>query len=91
MPVMDGIEATRHIRNQHSEVRDHAIPIIAMTANAMQCDREQCLAAGMDDYVSKPVSPEALTEALRDGLGHEMARIPPWRRTSLHFTRLKAI
>ena len=69
MPVMDGIEATRHIRNQHSEVCDHAIPIIAMTANAQQRDREECLAAGMNDYVSKPVSPEALHEALTGWLG----------------------
>lgn len=64
MPEMDGIEATRRIRNPKSAIANHHIPIIAMTANAMQGDRERCLDAGMDDYVSKPVSPQALVEAL---------------------------
>ncbi len=64
MPVMDGIEATRQIRDPQSEVRNHAIPIIAMTAQAMQGDRECCLEAGMNDYVSKPVSPRALADVL---------------------------
>jgi len=64
MPMMDGFEATRHIRNLQSRVRDHAIPIIAMTALAVQGDRQRCMDAGMDDYVSKPVSPEALAAAL---------------------------
>jgi PAS domain S-box-containing protein len=64
MPEMDGLEATRQIRNPSSAVRNHEVPIIAMTANAMQSDREECLEAGMNDYVSKPVSPQALAEAL---------------------------
>ncbi len=64
MPVMDGLEATRRIRNPQTKVRNHSIPIIAMTANAMQGDRERCLDAGMNDYVSKPVSPQALAEVL---------------------------
>jgi PAS domain S-box-containing protein len=64
MPVMDGIEATRQIRHPQSKVRHHAIPIIAMTGHAMQGDRERCLEAGMDDYVSKPVSPQVLAEVL---------------------------
>jgi len=69
MPVMDGMEATRRIRNPQSAVLNRAIPIIAMTANAMQSDREHCLAAGMNDYVSKPVSPQALLEAIEKWLG----------------------
>ncbi len=64
MPVMDGLDASRQIRDPDSAVLDHGIPIIAMTANAMQGDREQCLAAGMNDYVSKPVRPQTLAEAL---------------------------
>ncbi|MGB3510677.1 MAG: response regulator [Microcoleaceae cyanobacterium] len=62
MPEMDGLTATREICAQwEREKRPH---IIAMTANAMQGDRESCLAAGMDDYISKPVRLEALTNAL---------------------------
>jgi PAS domain S-box-containing protein len=64
MPVMDGLEATRQVRNPGSGVLDHTLPIIAMTAHTMQGDREQCLAAGMNDYVSKPVTPRALAEVL---------------------------
>ena len=64
MPVMDGLEATRQIRSLQSSVHNHDIPIIAMTAQAMQRDQEQCLKAGMNDYVSKPVSPRILNEAL---------------------------
>jgi len=68
MPEMDGYEATRAIRDPNSPVRNHAIPIIAMTANAMKGDREKCLAAGMDDYVAKPISPRELAEAIERNL-----------------------
>ncbi len=64
MPVLDGLAAARQIRDPATPIHNHAVPIIAMTANAMQGDREQCLAAGMNDYVSKPVRPQALAEAL---------------------------
>jgi len=64
MPEMDGIEATLHIRNPQSAVANHGIPIIAMTAHAMQSDRNRCLEAGMNDYVTKPVNPQTLAEVL---------------------------
>ncbi|MCA1997279.1 MAG: response regulator, partial [Armatimonadetes bacterium] len=69
MPVLDGFEATRRIRSGEAGVPNPRIPIVAMTAHAMQGDRERCLEAGMDDYVSKPVSKEALAQALRRWLG----------------------
>lgn len=64
MPVMDGFEATRAIRDGTAKVPDPAIPIIAMTAHAMKGDRERCLDAGMDDYVSKPLMSQALQDVL---------------------------
>ncbi len=61
MPVMDGLAATRAIR-QKSQFKD--LPIIAMTANAMADDREKCLEAGMNDYLAKPIDPDKLFDAL---------------------------
>jgi len=55
MPTLSGHETTAIIRNPASAVRNHAIPVIALTANAMQEDRYNCLAAGMDDYLVKPI------------------------------------
>jgi signal transduction histidine kinase/CheY-like chemotaxis protein/HPt (histidine-containing phosphotransfer) domain-containing protein len=63
MPVMDGYEATRAVRALEGGARHTAI--IALTASALQGDRDRCLAAGMDDYVTKPVTPEALEAVLR--------------------------
>ena len=62
MPELDGLDATRRIRTRWPDDGPH---IIAMTANAMADDREECLAAGMDDYLAKPIRLESLAEALR--------------------------
>ena len=69
MPVMDGISATRLLRTSTSNVRNPQIPVVAMTANAMEGDRERCLEAGMNDYVSKPIKPNLLLEKLQKYLG----------------------
>jgi len=68
MPVMDGLEATRKIRDPQSTIPHWNIPIIAMTANAMQGDKENCLAAGMNDYIAKPVVAYALAKVLEKWL-----------------------
>ncbi len=64
MPEMDGFEATKTIRNPDSKVRNHNIPVIAMTAHAMKEDRQRCLDHGMDDYMSKPINPEELSKKI---------------------------
>jgi PAS domain S-box-containing protein len=68
MPVMDGLEATRRIRDRETSLLNPAIPVIAMTAHAMHGDREKCLRAGMNDYVPKPLSPQNLAETLEKWL-----------------------
>ncbi|MEO8167439.1 MAG: response regulator, partial [bacterium] len=66
MPVMDGLEATRQIREREKSTGKH-IPIVAMTAHAMQKDKDECFAVGMDYYASKPIRTEHLFEIL-DGI-----------------------
>ena len=68
MPVMDGYEATRIIRGPNSGITCRDIPIIAMTAHALPEDRNKCIAAGMDSYISKPVTPQALVDTLKKWL-----------------------
>jgi PAS domain S-box-containing protein len=63
MPEMDGFEATRVIREREKKTKLH-VPIIAMTAHAMKGDREKCINAGMDDYVTKPISMKAVTDVI---------------------------
>ncbi len=72
MPVMDGYEATRRLRRDEAGT-GRRLPVIAMTAAAMQGDRETCLAAGMDDYITKPIRPDTIAETLRRWITTEVA------------------
>ena len=86
MPVMDGVTASRLVRETHSAA---TLPIVAMTANAMKVDRERCLDAGMNDFVTKPINPEELWRALltwvqpRPGLGPRRSAQPATEREVL--------
>jgi len=64
MPLMDGLEATSAIRDTEDNSKMQKTPIIAVTANAMKGDRERFLAAGMDDYISKPIKRKSLEEVI---------------------------
>jgi CheY-like chemotaxis protein len=76
MPEMNGLEATGAIRARETALGTHT-PIIGVTAHALKGDRERCLEAGMDDYLSKPISPRALQEKLDRWIGS--ARMPGGR------------
>jgi len=73
MPEMDGLEATRQIRDPASPVLNHAIPVIAVTAHALDGYQDICHAAGMDDYLTKPVTPDRLREVLERWLPERTA------------------
>jgi len=70
MPVMNGYEATKTIRDPASAVRNHDIPVIALTANAMKEDRDRCLESGMNDYLAKPIDFPKLLKLLEMHLNH---------------------
>ncbi len=66
MPIMNGLDATIEIRKQEKEIgNDRPIPIVALTAQAIKGDRQRCLAAGMDDYISKPLRKKELESTLK--------------------------
>ena len=74
IPEMDGFQATREIRKRETSPR---IPIIALTANAMDEDREKCLAAGMDGFIGKPFNKNVLVEIIEKRLGQNQAHACP--------------
>ncbi|MBL4906134.1 MAG: response regulator [Sneathiella sp.] len=76
MPEMDGFEATRIVRSTDSRVKNPEIPIVALTANALKEDKQRCLDAGMNDYVSKPINPEHIKEALNKWLPKQTETSP---------------
>ena len=69
MPIMDGFEATKNVREDETKNKHDHIPIVALTANAMKGDRERCIKAGMDDYLSKPVRQKDFAGMIRKWLG----------------------
>jgi CheY-like chemotaxis protein len=71
MPEMDGFQATRLIRQRERNYELSPVPIVALTANSLRGDRDKCLAAGMDDYISKPFAPETLKATVEKWLGPE--------------------
>ena len=72
MPVMGGIEATRAIREQEREVGRKPVPIVAMTANAFNEDRERALAAGMNGFMTKPIDTAKLRRILEEYLANPL-------------------
>ena len=74
MPEMNGHEATRAIRRREAELGLERTPIVGITAHALKGDREKCIEAGMDDYMSKPISPDMLAEKVESWLGSVDAR-----------------
>lgn len=87
MPEMDGYTATKEVRSLQSNVLDHNVPIIAMTAHAMKGDREKCLASGMDDYISKPIQPEKLLEMIEIRLAGSKKPPPEKMRADIEPTK----
>ena len=82
MPEMDGYETTRTVRDPGSDVLDHNTRIVALTANAMKGDREKCLEAGMDDYITKPITPDDLVAAVERNLPwHDLTQTQAGRST----------
>jgi CheY-like chemotaxis protein len=77
MPLMDGLQAAQLIRQRERAAGSRRLPLVALTAHAMNGDRERCLAAGMDAYVSKPVSPQQLFNVIKELMTSREAELAP--------------
>jgi PAS domain S-box-containing protein len=89
MPELDGLEATRQLRMPESGVLNPGIPVVALTAHALEGDRQRCLEAGMDDYLAKPVAPKALTETVQRWLQRGTAAPAPAFGLQLFLDRMR--
>ena len=76
MPEMDGLQATEAIRDKEKDSGGRRIPIVAMTAHAVAGFQEMCFAAGMDGYISKPIQPNVLYQALDEAVGRTSSLVP---------------
>ncbi|MFW1677092.1 CHASE domain-containing protein [Pontibacter sp. JAM-7] len=84
MPEMDGLEATRRLRSGAVAGADSRVPVVAMTANAMEGDKQRCLQAGMDDYIAKPIEPAALQRVLQQWLsGQAVKSVEPFAQPNV--------
>ncbi len=83
MPVLDGFDAAKIIK-EIQQRRGIAVPVIAVTANALEGSREQCLANGMDDYIGKPIIPSSLEKVVTNWLGNSFLRDTPSRATQVN-------
>jgi signal transduction histidine kinase/DNA-binding response OmpR family regulator/HPt (histidine-containing phosphotransfer) domain-containing protein len=86
MPIMDGLTATETIRTREADQRRRRTPIIALTAHMIAGDKERCLAAGMDDYLTKPLNPDKLAPTLK----HWLQQLPPPEEAFLHISPTRA-
>lgn len=82
MPIMDGLTATETIRARETDQHRRRTPIIALTAHMIAGDKERCLAAGMDDYLTKPLNPDKLAPTLK----HWLLQLPPPEEAFLHIS-----
>ncbi len=91
MPVLDGLEATRRLRQREASLGAKPLAVIALTANAVDGDRETCIAAGMDDYLAKPFKRDDLLETLRRNMASVAPEIRPSKLDGIALRNIRAL